>query len=161
MHNRFRDAMADDSLGDSIAPPSSVSVIPATERRNNTRDFLSRVPSSAIRDTPVKRMASRKPADDDEPAIPPSSPLMMRKPAPSSSVPPTLSLGSRSFVPRSPSPNGIRRIFATPVKAKPSPTPLNDDHEDEIAATPVVKSTPVTKKSIFERLGWDDDFDDL
>lgn len=38
----------------------------------------------------------------------------------------------------------------------------DDDCDDEIAATPIAKATPITKKkSIYERLGWDDDLDDL
>jgi hypothetical protein len=55
----------------------------------------------------------------------------------------------------------MRRIFATPVKAKPAPIITRNDEEDKIAATPVVKATPAPKKSIFEQLGWDDELDDL
>ncbi|KAH6685277.1 DNA replication regulator SLD3-domain-containing protein [Plectosphaerella plurivora] len=162
VHNRFRDAMADDSLDDGMIPPSSVSVIPGTVRRSSTKDFLSTLPSSAVRETPTKAMTSRRTDYDDESAIPPSSPLMMRRPAPGTAAPSHQFVRPRAVVPRSPSPNGMRRIFATPVKAKPAPPPLaGDNEEDEIAATPLTKPVPVPKKSIFEQLGWDDELDDL
>lgn len=56
----------------------------------------------------------------------------------------------------------MRRIFETPVKARSSTVLVDGEHDDEIAATPIAKTTPNTKKtSIYERLGWDDELDDL
>lgn len=69
---------------------------------------------------------------------------------------------SRAGPLRSPSPGGMRRIFETPVKARSSTVLVDGEHDDEIAATPIAKTTPNTKKtSIYERLGWDDELDDL
>lgn len=48
--------------------------------------------------------------------------------------------------------SGIDQLFATPIKTRPKELSLTQDAHEE----PVEE-----KKSIYERLGWDDEFDDL
>ncbi|EEY18328.1 conserved hypothetical protein [Verticillium alfalfae VaMs.102] len=156
-NNRFRDALAE--AGGSakmpaiFMPPSSASMIPSTAKRRSTSDYFGSFSSSAVKATPSRPRASAPlGAPHDEPSIPPSSPLMARVPATTPAQP-------RPRAMRSPSPIGAH-IFDTPVKAATS----FSLPEDEIAATPVMKTAaPAEKKasSIYEKLGWDDDFDDL
>ncbi|KAL0936572.1 uncharacterized protein CTRU02_208787 [Colletotrichum truncatum] len=175
-NHRFRDALAEDSKGASSLsipmssiPPSSASRIPSTGPRRGHIDILGTTPSSAIQATPVKRSAPVEgPSPDDEPAIPPSSPLMMRKPARSQHLSVSRSVILERYEPmRSPSPDV--GLPATPCKQR-----TRDVMTDEVAATPMatrahIPSSPPQPsqppqekpKSIYERLGWDDDFDDL
>ncbi|KAM0322881.1 hypothetical protein ACHAQA_009223 [Verticillium albo-atrum] len=165
-NNRFRDALADDSGGSAkistmSIPPSSASMIPSTAQRRSTSDFFGSYSSSAVKATPSRPRASapREAPEHDEPSIPPSSPLMARKPARQTPSVPVTTPRPQPRVVRSPSPTGMH-IFDTPVKTATSFS-LPDD---EIAATPMAKvaTTPAPKKaSIYEKLGWDDDFDDL
>ncbi|WYZ42849.1 hypothetical protein EsH8_VI_000548 [Colletotrichum jinshuiense] len=164
--NRFRDAFAAESKGSgsipiplSSIPPSSASRVPSTGPRRGYIDILGSTPSSAIQVTPVKRGAPfSDPSPSGEPAIPPSSPLMARKPprAPYLSVPGSV-IRKRPDPMRSPSPDV--GLPATPCKQR-----TTDVLGDEVAATPMAKSSPPLQekpKSIYARLGWDDDFDDL
>ncbi|KAE9570245.1 hypothetical protein CGMCC3_g13624 [Colletotrichum fructicola] len=169
---RFRDALAEAknasnmSIPMSSIPPSSASRIPSTGPRRGHINVLGSTPSSAIQATPVKRGGIfAGPSRDDEYAIPPSSPLMMRKPARSQhlSVPASV-IRERPDPVRSQSPDV--GLPATPCKQK-----TRDVIGDEVAATPMANAAttipppsppPQEKpKSIYERLGWDDDFDDL
>ncbi|KAM0279491.1 hypothetical protein ACHAQH_004551 [Verticillium albo-atrum] len=162
-NNRFRDALADDGGSAKIStmsiPPSSASMIPSTAQRRSTADFFGSYSSSAVKATPSRPRASaprREP--HDEPSIPPSSPLMARKPARQQPVPTTTPARPQPRAMRSPSPVGVH-IFDTPVKAATS----FSLPEDGIAATPLAKMAAPTQKkaSIYEKLGWDDDLDDL
>ncbi|KAL9942882.1 hypothetical protein ACHAQF_007932 [Verticillium nonalfalfae] len=164
-NNRFRDALAEAGGSAKMPaismPPSSASMIPSTAKRRSTSDYFGSFSSSAVKATPSRPRASAPlGAPHDEPSIPPSSPLMARKPArQQSAVPATTPAQPRPRAMRSPSPIGAH-IFDTPVKAATS----FSLPEDEIAATPVMKTAaPAEKKasSIYEKLGWDDDFDDL
>ncbi|GKT63567.1 DNA replication regulator SLD3 [Colletotrichum tofieldiae] len=171
-NHRFRDALAAESKGSSgIAipmsslPPSSASRVPSTGPRRGHIDILGSTPSSAIQATPVRRGGSFSgPSPTDEPAIPPSSPLMARKPARAQhlSVPGNV-IRSRPQPARSQSPDV--GLPVTPCKQR-----TVDVLGDEVAATPASKSAPPPPppsppkeqpKSIYARLGWDDDFDDF
>ncbi|TIC94199.1 hypothetical protein CH35J_009439 [Colletotrichum higginsianum] len=171
-NHRFRDALAAESKSSdrmaipmSSIPPSSASRIPSSGPRRGHIDIFSRTPSSAIQVTPVKRGASfLGPSPTDEPAIPPSSPLMVRKPAREQhlSVPGSV-IRSRPPPVRSQSPDP--GLPVTPCKQR-----TVDVLGDEVAATPMGKLAPSQPtpsppkeqpKSIYARLGWDDDFDDF
>ncbi|KAF9870023.1 hypothetical protein CkaCkLH20_12503 [Colletotrichum karsti] len=169
-NHRFRDALAaepkassSDVIPMSSIPPSSASRIPSTGPRRGHVDIVGHTPSSAIQVTPVKRSGRfGGPSPDNEPAIPPSSPLMMRKPAITQqfSVPASV-VRERPQPARSVSPDV--GLPATPCKQR-----TRDTIGDEVAATPMAKATPppppppqAKPKSIYEQLGWDDDFDDL
>ncbi|KAG7119198.1 hypothetical protein HYQ45_015228 [Verticillium longisporum] len=164
-NNRFRDALAEAGGSAKMPamsmPPSSASMIPSTAQRRSTADFFGSFSSSAVKATPSRPRASAPlGAPHDEPSIPPSSPLMARKPARQQlAVPAATPARPRPRAMRSPSPIGAH-VFDTPVEAATS----FSLPEDEIAATPVMKTAaPAEKKasSIYEKLGWDDDFDDL
>ncbi|KZL70746.1 dna replication regulator sld3, partial [Colletotrichum incanum] len=171
-NHRFRDALAAESKGSSsIAipmsslPPSSASRVPSTGPRRGHIDILGNTPSSAIQATPVKRGGSFSgPSSTDEPAIPPSSPLMARKPARAQhlSVAGNV-IRSRPQPVRSQSPD--MGLPVTPCKQR-----TVDVLGDEVAATPTSQSAPPPPlpsppkeqpKSIYARLGWDDEFDDF
>ncbi|OLN95897.1 hypothetical protein CCHL11_04997 [Colletotrichum chlorophyti] len=163
-NNRFRDAFAADSQGASSipiplssVPPSSASRIPSTGPRRGHIDILGSTPS-AIQATPVKRGApSNALSPADEPAFPPSSPLMARKPAKTQHLSAPGSVIREPEPMRSPSPDV--GLPATPCKQRTA-----NMLGEEVAATPLAKTAPPPQekpKSIYARLGWDDDFDDL
>ncbi|GKT40080.1 uncharacterized protein ColSpa_00261 [Colletotrichum spaethianum] len=170
-NHRFRDALAAESKGSSSMaipmsslPPSSASRVPSTGPRRGHIDILGSTPSSAIQVTPVKRGAALLgPSPTDEPAIPPSSPLMARKPSRAQylGVPDSV-IRSRHQPVRSQSPDV--GLPVTPCKQR-----TVDVLGDKVAATPTSKSAPPPPpsppkeqpKSIYARLGWDDDFDDF
>ncbi|KAK1986288.1 DNA replication regulator SLD3-domain-containing protein [Colletotrichum cereale] len=172
-NHRFRDALAAESKGSSSMaipmsslPPSSASRVPSTGPRRGHIDILGSTPLSAIQVTPVKCGVSfLGPSTTNEPAIPPSSPLMARKPARAQhlSVPGNV-IRSRPQPVRSQSPD-MMDLPETPCKQR-----TVDVLGGEVAATPTGKSasTPAPPsppkeqpKSIYARLGWDDDFDDF
>ncbi|TDZ10292.1 hypothetical protein C8034_v001953 [Colletotrichum sidae] len=174
--HRFRDALArepksgssDVAIPMSSIPPSSASRIPSTAPRRAQRDVLDSTPA-AIEATPVKRGGSFvNPFPENEAAIPPSSPLTMRKPSTTHrlSVPDSVIRERRRLL-RSPSPDV--GLPATPCKQR-TVNVLNGT----VAATPVAEAPPPPsspprpppppaekRKSIYEQLGWDDDFDDI
>ncbi|KAK1970842.1 hypothetical protein LY78DRAFT_569111 [Colletotrichum sublineola] len=171
-NHRFRDALAAESKGSSSAaipmsslPPSSASRVPSTGPRRGHIDILGSAPSSAIQATPVKRGGSfLDPSPTDEPTIPPSSPLMARKPARAQhlSVPGNV-IRSRSQPVRSQSPD--MDLPVTPCKQRAvevlgnvAATPTS---KSASAAAPPPSSPKEQTKSIYARLGWDDDFDDF
>ncbi|UQC86919.1 uncharacterized protein CLUP02_12421 [Colletotrichum lupini] len=161
--HRFRDALSTESQGAnnlfipmSSIPPSSASRVPSTGPRRGHIDIIGSTPSSAIQATPIKR-------GGHEAGIPPSSPLMARKPARAQhpSVPGSV-IRSRFEPMRSPSPD--IGLPATPCKQR-----TVDVLGDEVAATPMRRSSLAPPpppeeekpKSIYARLGWEDDFDDF
>ncbi|XXG98129.1 hypothetical protein Hte_004450 [Hypoxylon texense] len=134
-------------------------------RRSGT--FLDQVEATPAKTSNLKQSFSSVPEVDDE-AILASSPIMSRKPSLKSFR------DSGIDIPSSPD-NGLTE---TPVKSRAPPVPL----EGLVAATPTKrrilsngsniantgkvsteagKENPERRQSIFERLGWDDDFDDL
>lgn len=169
-NNRFKDVLAmkpesfaDDPLDgmEELIPPSSVGhLIPSTGHRHGHRDALADSVSPAmdhVGGTParpsmqtsfIRRMAH------EGPAIPPSSPLMSRRatavnesPVPRSVD--SISAGFRSVTKRS------DEIMATPVRKSVSRL--------DLIQSPVPMQEPDQPKrvSIYEKLGWDDDFDDI
>lgn len=167
MHNRYRDASGVQSQpaiafslsrpGDDVVPPSSnPSVIPSTAPRRSFRDALQDSVSPAldtVGSTPAKPAAagrveatplqggavsvtpirqSTRPGPSAD-TIPGSSPLMAKRVAP---------------VPYSGSVKNLKDVFRTPVKARP---------EQEETAAPEGRR----KMSVYERLGWDNELDDL
>ncbi|KAK1688261.1 DNA replication regulator SLD3-domain-containing protein [Colletotrichum godetiae] len=161
--HRFRDALSAESQGTSnlfipmsSIPPSSASRVPSTGPRRGHIDVMGSTPSSAIQATPIKR-------GGHEAGIPPSSPLMARKPARTQylSVPGSV-IRTRPEPMRSPSPD--IGLPATPCKQR-----TVDVLGDEVAVTPMRRSSLALPpppeeekpKSIYTRLGWDDDFDDF
>ncbi|KAJ0159981.1 hypothetical protein CTA2_8798 [Colletotrichum tanaceti] len=173
VNHRFRDALAAESKSSgkmaipmSSIPPSSASRIPSSGPRRGHTDIFGRTPSSAIQVTPVKRGASfLGPSPTDELAIPASSPLMARKPAREQQHLSVLGsvIRSRPQPVRSQSPDP--GLPVTPCKQR-----TVDVLGDEVAATPMGKLAPSQPppsppkeqpKSIYTRLGWDDDFDDF
>lgn len=166
MHNRYRDTGAVQSQpaiafplsrsAAGVVPPSSnPSVIPSTAPRQSFRDALQDSTSPAfdaigstparpaaadrIEATPAQRAAisatpvrQRPRAGASAETIPGSSPLMAKRAAPG-----TYTGGVRN----------LKEMFRTPVKTRPE--------QGEMAA-------PEAKKmSVYERLGWDDEYDDL
>lgn len=164
MHNRYRDASTAQSQpaiafslsrpGDDVVPPSSnPSVIPSTAPRQSFRDALQDSVSPAldtIGSTPAKPAAAHRiegtplgavsatpvrqgtRPEFSADTIPGSSPLMAKRVAPVAYT------------------GGVRNLkdmFRTPVKARPEPEE---------------KAAPEGRKvSVYERLGWDDELDDL
>jgi hypothetical protein len=142
---------------DELIPPSSVGAfVPSTGKRPALRELYKRSPSpvmDAIGDTPIKTSAKpsfiRRPINE-QPAYPPSSPAVQRKEASEDFVI-TDSVGKPSRT-RYEAPE----IMETPIKK-------TTQQRIDLCATPQGKLQESKGKgvSIFERLGWDDDFDDL
>ncbi|KAF9774542.1 hypothetical protein IL306_007434 [Fusarium sp. DS 682] len=162
---RFRDVFAKPHVADTprmttedVIPPSSLpSVVPSTGFREAQRDGIrqrSTPDFERIGSTPTKAGSSfiRRPANDEDILpFPPSSPSLERR---------TMSAADRF------NPGGVtdqkrkvsftvsrNEILATPVKATKT---KNIDAENQTAEPMAAKSV-----SIYEKLGWDDDLDDL
>ncbi|KAF4978296.1 hypothetical protein FZEAL_5307 [Fusarium zealandicum] len=167
-NNRFKDMFAPKSESavdlplmstEEVIPPSSIaSRIPSTGLRGGHRDAFRQSPTpnlERIGDTPTKAGSSfiRRPANErDVLPFPPSSPLMERR---------TVS-GADLFAPRTTEEQKRRvsfastrneEILATPVKAGVTKSMMNDVENQSIV--------PEKPMSIYQKLGWDDDLDDL
>ncbi|KAK9438768.1 DNA replication regulator Sld3 [Metarhizium brunneum] len=169
-NNRFRDvlAMKQESFVDvslesmeEVIPPSSVDhLVPSTGHRHGHRDAFADSVSPGmdlVGGTParpslqasfIRRMAS------DGLAIPPSSPLFSRNtamvdesPRPQGSAGDTI--GFRSLTKPS------NDVMATPVRKNVSRLDLIQ------SPVPMKESDQQRTVSIYEKLGWDDDFDDI
>ncbi|KAI1762979.1 DNA replication regulator SLD3-domain-containing protein [Hypoxylon sp. FL1150] len=143
---------------------------PAISRSNiYSRTYLDRIEATPAKSS--KHSFLSVPGADEE-AILGSSPTMSRK------------LSLKSFrdsgveMPTSPGGEPDDELTATPLKSRPVPIPLGElvtatptkrrilDKGPNITNTEKApaedgKENTVKKQSIFERLGWDDDFDDL
>ncbi|PNP49264.1 hypothetical protein THARTR1_09979 [Trichoderma harzianum] len=163
-NNRFKNMMpAKQAEGqkfesfDELIPPSSVTAfVPSTGKRPTLRELYKRSPSpvmDAIGDTPTKTSAKpsflRRPVNE-QPAYPPSSPAVQRTRAPEDFV------VTDSVVKPSRTRYEAPDLIETPIKK-------STQQRLDLYATPLTKSQEPKEKSvsIFERLGWDDDFDDL
>ncbi|CAI4216264.1 unnamed protein product [Parascedosporium putredinis] len=150
LHSRksFRDA-----LQSSVSPAfDAIGSTPARTSRVDMLDATPIAPTSAIASTPVRRTVSSAPEHGEEQSILQSSPLMPRRAAPSQhlTVPGTGSSRSADL-------SGIRSlkdIFRTPVKPKASLPQTVEAKANE-------KPAAAEKMSVYERLGWDNEFDDL
>ena len=164
-NNRFRDVFAtklesvDDALltnAEEVIPPSSIaSMVPSTGLRKGYTDAYPNgtSPLDAIGGTPTKRTAEsgflRRP-NLEEDVIPPSPSMDRRNiSAQQLFVPGSITKEQRRLSFTSPS---DEQLFATPIKAKPRA--LNQAQNAQ-------EKSLEEKKSIYERLGWDDEFDDL
>ncbi|KAK0763116.1 hypothetical protein N5P37_004100 [Trichoderma harzianum] len=142
---------------DELIPPSSVTAfVPSTGKKPALRELYKRSPSpvmDAIGDTPTKTSAKpsflRRPLNE-QPAYPPSSPAVQRTRAPEDFV------VTDSVVKPARTRHEAPDLIETPIKK-------STQQRLDLYATPQTKSQEPKGKSvsIFERLGWDDDFDDL
>ena len=158
--------------------PSSASVVPASCAPRRITDIF----GTAVVSTPMMSRNKDTPGESssitlalgprDEPAFPPSSPIMARRAAPVHlSIP-------RSIEQTLPSSPGLARLFETPVKQRaaidtaeglqvtPIRTKLQTAEKgfDLPGAAGANADTPGQGKklTIYQRLGWDDDeLDDI
>lgn len=167
-NNRFRDVLAarSDNIADTplistedVIPPSSVGHLVPSTGRKAIHDASLGVSSfgAAINSTPVKTSTSsgilRQP--HGEVAIPPSSPLMERK-APTIQQRLSASTNGASRGGFGLSQSRDISVFMTPVKKAVK--------AQDIAAAENIGLSPMPeakKVSIYDKLGWDDDLDDL
>lgn len=196
---RFKDAVSTSdqrSYGTFNLPPPktqleaipSSSVIPSTAPRNGLRDGLE---AFHIASTPIASKLQANAVPDsaapsrtmmNDPFAQPSSPLLSRRAAPNTQT--HLDVPSIDISPSSPT---LHRLFATPVKQKPSAnaafvneivtsTPPGPRQTATLFATPAKKAPtsapPAAEQpngpsnrpalTIYQQLGWDDyDVDDL
>lgn len=142
---------------DELIPPSSVTAfVPSTGKKPALRELYKRSPSpvmDAVGDTPTRTSAKpsflRRPLNE-QPAYPPSSPAIQRMRAPEDFV------VTDSVVKPARTRYEAPDLIETPIKK-------STQQRLDLYATPQTKSQEPKGKgvSIFERLGWDDDFDDL
>ncbi|UNI14563.1 hypothetical protein JDV02_001180 [Purpureocillium takamizusanense] len=167
-NNRFWDALAakrETSAEcvykyDELIPPSSAGpLVPSTASSMGHRDACIGSTSPAMElvgGTPVRPTSQpsfrRRPANE-EPAIPPSSPLIERK-ATNADVP-SMATGTTG--------SHERLGFSTPRRSQVLSTPIKRSALDPQAITesPGPEFRSQKNVSIYQRLGWDDDFDDL
>ncbi|KAJ6446228.1 DNA replication regulator Sld3 [Purpureocillium lavendulum] len=169
-NNRFRDALAvkgetiADCLHDrteELIPPSSVGhLAPSTASSVGQRDAFIASTSPAtelVGGTPIRPTAHasfiRRPPNE-EPAIPPSSPLMERK----------ANTVDAFLIPSSAIKTRERLDFMTPRRNNVAVTPIKRTapRPEALSESPgFVEAHPQKTVSIYQRLGWDDDFDDL
>ena len=144
-----------DALQNSVSP--AFDVIGSTPARKPMVDMIDATPAaqtSAIASTPVRQTARPAMQPAGEQSILQSSPLMPRRAAPSQylAVP-------KSGASRPADLSGVRSlkdIFRTPVKPKVAIAPAVE--VKEVEKEPAVADKKV---SVYERLGWDNEFDDL
>lgn len=170
-NKRFQDVLATEPGSDAgkplnsteeLIPPSSVGhMVPSTGHRHGHRDALADSVAPAmdlVGGTParsstqhsfIRRMAH------DEPAMPSSSPLVGNKAANIDDFAPCRSTATASMGARPTSPDGTQGVMATPAKRTVSRL--------ELTQTLLSPHGPnqLNKVSIYDKLGWDDDFDDL
>jgi DNA replication regulator SLD3 len=150
---------------DGLVPPSSASVIPATQPRSGFRDALG--PSSAERvaatpsvvkirvvGSPHQSRVGQAIFDTPTAGLVAATPVKKRFGAGLSSTP----VDAVSATPV----RSIRDMFLTPVKPKGAGAfPAGDDGKDQGSVAPIVPLGETKKAaSVYERLGWDDEFDD-
>ncbi|KAJ6790015.1 hypothetical protein PWT90_10369 [Aphanocladium album] len=167
-NNRFRDVFAhsqpDTPLHhtDEVIPPSSIGpFIPSTGQRNSFRNPMDLNTSPAI-DTVGRTPTKRATAADflhrtnDEPCVPPSP--LARTSNPARPLSTNMSTDNRLQLPQlneeAEKPQHSRdHVFATPAKKQ----------QQMLIASPVgqlqLQGQSKSQKSIYETLGWDDDYD--
>ncbi|RBR01439.1 hypothetical protein FVER53590_08071 [Fusarium verticillioides] len=165
-NTRFRDVFAKPHVADTpimstedVIPPSSLpSVVPSTGFRGAQRDGLGQSPTPDIErigSTPTKAGSSfiRRPRiDEDVLPFPPSSPSLERRTISAADLfNPSGVTNRKRMVSFTVSPDD--ELLATPVKGMKT---KNIDLENQAA-----ESMPAKSVSIYEKLGWDDDLDDL
>ncbi|KAF5027652.1 hypothetical protein F66182_213 [Fusarium sp. NRRL 66182] len=143
-----------------IIPPSSLpSMVPSTGYRGGQRDALLQSPTrdfERIGSTPTKARSSfiRRPANDgDFLPFPPSSPSLERRTVSAADL---FAPGATASRKRKVSFASSRQdeILATPVKTVKTKNMNGLENQN-------VETEPAKPVSIYQRLGWDDDLDDL
>ena len=161
-NNRFRNvlptsqpALADIPLAstEEVIPPSSVgTLIPSTAQRATTsnRGVLGTSPADTVGITPIRPSSKanflKRVANNDS-AILQSSPLMERTNTNSIKAVTKLDFHARDRV----------GVIETPLRKAPVKLVFELDNEKEQEQ----ELQPPRKASIYEKLGWDDEFDDL
>jgi DNA replication regulator SLD3 len=147
-------------------------MIPSTGIRRGHRDALQSSVSpaaDAVNATPARGStifnSFLKLSANDEQRIPPSSPLMIRKPTNQHPQPLTSTgkVDERKSHTSLAVPSKENILFATPVKSrsKALETPLKQTSIlDRLEETPR-NNNDNANDSIYKKLGWDDDFDDF
>ncbi|KAF7551684.1 hypothetical protein G7Z17_g4840 [Cylindrodendrum hubeiense] len=163
MNNRFKDMFAAKSetaadvpliSTEEVIPPSSIpSMIPSTGLRGGRRDAFRYSPSPVmdrIDSTPTKASSFLHRLKNDDPELPPLSPLMLRRAMSEEQflVPGTAMKEQRRI---DFTPSRDEGVLATPIRAVAKESNVGA-RQDE----PVGKSM-----SIYQKLGWDDELDDL
>ncbi|KPM44666.1 hypothetical protein AK830_g1884 [Neonectria ditissima] len=163
-NNRFKDMFATKSEAtaevalmstEEVIPPSSIpSMVPSTGLRGGRRDAFHFSPSPTmdrIDGTPTKKTSFLHRLENSGSELPPSSPLMERRTisAEKPIVPGTAVKGQRRNDFTS---SRDEDIMATPVKATAKDLIGLGARRDQPAGNTV---------SIYQKLGWDDDLDDL
>lgn len=190
---RFRDALSAESGGfgnfnppppgtDFDTIPSSSSVVPATAPRRTFRDDLrDGLASFHIASTPNKQATQFSKPSVNYDFVPPSSPIISRKPAPAARTHPAIPEEAEA----EPSSPVLARIFKTPIKQSAQPPPT---FTDQIGSTPPeprpnsvsfvtpAKMAPTSAptesnqvrttshaqpaSTLYQQMGWDDDYYD-
>lgn len=168
-NNRYKDVFAAKrecqtstpmQAADEVIPPSSIGTfVPSTGQRSGFRNPIDLHTSPAVDtvgSTPTKPAASsstfiRRPSNE-EPFIPPSPLARHRKSG--QPLAPAASTNTHLQLPKV----DEEGVFETPAKKQgnqfvPMESPVR---QPQIQATPLAKP-----QSIYEKLGWDDEFDDL
>ncbi|KAG5923717.1 hypothetical protein E4U42_004850 [Claviceps africana] len=174
-NNRFKDALAmkpesdaDGALDstEELIPPSSIGhLIPSTGHRHGHRDALGLAAMDFLEATPVRASTRRsfikRMPDDELAAVPPSSPPLGQSNQPSRShddrgapTRHTSSSASSSVGARTPS-DEAEDLMATPSKRS---VPRRQSLETRLPGGPCAQPSTV---SIYDKLGWDNEFDDL
>lgn len=173
-NNRFKDVFAysqgnpDTPLHhmDEVIPPSSIGpFIPSTGQRNGFRNPMDLNTSPAIDtvgSTPTKRAtkATFSHRSNDDPCVPPSTLAWTRNAAAAHSLPTSMSANGLLQPPRPGEAtvkqhHGRDHVSATPAKKQ--------RHQQVLSASPVaqlkLQGQNKSQKSIYDTLGWDDDYD--
>ncbi len=162
-NNRYKDVFAVKREGqastplqtrDEVIPPSSIGTfVPSTGQRSGFRNPIDLNTSPAVDtvgNTPTKPAPSstfiRRPSNE-EPFIPPSPLARHRKPG--QPLGPAASTNTHLQLPKV----DEEGIFETPAKKQANKFALME--------SPVRQPQVQAPRSIYEKLGWDDDFDDL
>jgi DNA replication regulator SLD3 len=121
-----------------------------------------------VESTPVRNSVAPNPflrvVGVDEPSFPPSSPLMARKSSTSQllTVPASVIKSRPSLITSAPADDSDPGMFETPVKCKAVKAGIRKYEETDMKGAELMAGISEGKQlSIYQRLGWDDNFDDL
>ncbi|OAA32828.1 DNA replication regulator Sld3 [Moelleriella libera RCEF 2490] len=169
-NNRFRDVFGATTAAEygallsseDLVPPSSIgNLIPSTGHRHGHRDALAPIASPSgvpFGETPSRSFSQPafvKTAAQDQLAMLPSTPSIQRNTAAVGPIARQANHGPAMEEPWPATEGARREIAATPVRNSSSRMdPLS-------SPVPFLDAGKATEMSIYEKLGWDDDFDDI
>lgn len=169
-NNRFRDVFGATTAAEygallsseDLVPPSSIgNLIPSTGHRHGHRDALAPIASPSgvpFGETPSRSFSQPafvKTAAQDQPAMLPSTPSIQRNTAAVGPIARQANHGPAMEEPWPATEGARREIAATPVRNSSSRMgPLS-------SPVPFLDAGKAKEMSIYEKLGWDDDFDDI